>query len=952
MLCINCGNEFDEAAGPCPTCSEVAPTAEAMLGADNPAVAPANTTPASPVVKLPSQFSIKTKAFIAKSKTFVVGHKKQVIAVAVGLVLIITAVILFFAFYDFTTLKWDSKTDIKLTHVEPTTLSIGVIAKDKNQKPITNIEWIVNGGEVKATGAKVVWLLPRMTGKFKITAKTPSGKNIEKEINVYVLNETPISQKTLEIDPSGDEDKDGIINSDEIKYKTDIYLADTDSDGLTDNIEINILKTDPLKADTDADGLNDGNEMDLGLDPLKADSKGDGVKDGARTLNYKVEDNDTGVSLGITGKGDIASSTIDLSSNNAFGSIDGVINKIYNFYTPGKLENAVAKIRYDKDTVIAQGLSEDNLSLYYFNTETKQLEKIDSTLDKTNQTITADIKHFSQYLIADTTRVKFDRITQIMFIIDNSGSMYSAEQLKTAGLNYSGDDIGNDVNLKRLSLTKDMIKTLTGNYEFGLGQFAGNFDNLLSTNFSGDKNIVLSKVDKINNVKYFKESGTNIIEALNSGIDNFSIKNGDSRYIVIMTDGNNNRGDLDDAKASIISNAISKDIRICAIGLGENVDSNELSDIATGTGCGYYNASIDAALDEMYSKVGADINYNYVDTDRDFTVDGMVEADSGFVNSRDGFSFANFSSTKSNGGNCHGMAIFAMKYFTHTLSVNMDELVETGVKKGINNPSGLDINAPGYNLKNTKFNNYGINLYDFQFNDMFTLSTEMLGGGRPDDYRRYDKNNQTMYYTDKYKKIYENAGYKFVVEKNDGSSYSKNDGKVAKSADEIIAWEKVILDPTSDNFNKNVDNDEKQLINAIYRHYVFQMSDSDISFGTDPDKSFKIVDFNLRQGIPVVISISNFFEGISHTINVTKIIRDIDNTNKLKFEVYDNNNPFDKNNPENRSYIEVERSKFSKYSFDATGWSNKYQYKFRYESNGISVTIPIVEPETFQFTTW
>ncbi len=64
-----------------------------------------------------------------------------------------------------------------------------------------------------------------------------------------------------------DTDKDGIRDIDEKRYGTSATLADSDTDGLNDYLEINQYKTDPILADTDGDSYLDGAEVDNGYDP-------------------------------------------------------------------------------------------------------------------------------------------------------------------------------------------------------------------------------------------------------------------------------------------------------------------------------------------------------------------------------------------------------------------------------------------------------------------------------------------------------------------------------------------------------------------------------------------------------------------------------------------------------------------------------------------------------------
>ena len=88
----------------------------------------------------------------------------------------------------------------------------------------------------------------------------------------------------------GDEDfdGDGLSNKEECQYQTNICEKDTDGDGLTDYEEISIYFTNPLLADTDKDGLKDSSEIRLGTDPGNEDSDGNGIKDGEELFTQNV----------------------------------------------------------------------------------------------------------------------------------------------------------------------------------------------------------------------------------------------------------------------------------------------------------------------------------------------------------------------------------------------------------------------------------------------------------------------------------------------------------------------------------------------------------------------------------------------------------------------------------------------------------------------------------------
>ncbi len=64
-----------------------------------------------------------------------------------------------------------------------------------------------------------------------------------------------------QIDPDGDEDKDGLTNGQEDELGTDPLDPDTDDDGLDDGLEVKVIGTDPKKADSDGDSVKDGVEV-------------------------------------------------------------------------------------------------------------------------------------------------------------------------------------------------------------------------------------------------------------------------------------------------------------------------------------------------------------------------------------------------------------------------------------------------------------------------------------------------------------------------------------------------------------------------------------------------------------------------------------------------------------------------------------------------------------------
>ena len=96
--------------------------------------------------------------------------------------------------------------------------------------------------------------LPEEKTTIVVTTTTPSP-----EVDVFRA-QVEVAQKT-------DQDLDGLSDSEEGTYGTNLAVADTDEDGLLDKDEITIFHTDPLKKDSDGDGHTDGAEVRNGYNP-------------------------------------------------------------------------------------------------------------------------------------------------------------------------------------------------------------------------------------------------------------------------------------------------------------------------------------------------------------------------------------------------------------------------------------------------------------------------------------------------------------------------------------------------------------------------------------------------------------------------------------------------------------------------------------------------------------
>lgn len=902
-FCSNCGTNLKEflSNGEMPQVSQEIKN-EQIISSQTPVPQPNQEETMTEMLSKKSNDFIKP--IMDKLKVFVSKYKKQLLVGLSCLIIVFISAVAYGNLFGFEKLKWDKDyEDYKLDFVNQNKVKLGINFSD--EKKIDQLKIKTTCGKYENNGLEVEWDLTEALGKCNIVVSYKL-KKISKDITVinpFAENKDLSLEYKIDYDSDEDLDLDGLTNKQEKEYKTNPEMADTDMDGLEDNYEISTSKTDPLKKDSDGDGLSDYDEIELGFNPLKADSKGDGIKDGERTVSYTVKNDKLGITLNITGKGNISSTTIDTFKNSTFKDMDGLLDTVYNFYTSGKIESAKVTIPYSLKEITAKGLKEDNLTLYYFNEKTKKLEAMPTVVDKKNKVITVTLKHFSKYVLGDSNVVLTTTNNQIMMVIDNSVSMYTYNQLTALGYTEITGADGNDSSFKRLSLTNNLIDMFTGSYYFGISEFAGNYINLQK--FTDNKASAKKAVNSIKNDLDRIGNGTNIVNALNRGIGEFS-KDDNGHYLILLTDGKDTSdyNTLSSNKNTIISDAKSKDIKICVIGLGSSIDTDDLNTIAEQTGCDYYNASDAGALAEIYSIIGADINYNLVDTDGDGNVDGTIIADSGFIVTRDGFSFPNYGTNLSEGGHCYGMATIAELYYTKKLPMSADG-------KTVKSKSGLfstgNKSSYAYDLNNTYFSKFS-NLYDYKLKTNVLKNTfgfNTFGEEIPKDFR--ELSGKTLVYNKKYKDEMINSGlYDITTAKS-----------VLNAKQQLERWgvnykdsENALLNEDKMQSSSVINNTDKQLLNAIYSGFIRQHATEHYSsssnftlwlrnvFGSESTEKMNSAAFiellrkRLESGDVPVISAS--YSGGLHAINAISLAQDNEDSNHYYIGVYDNNYPGEK----------------------------------------------------------
>lgn len=808
-------------------------------------------------------------------------YKNIIIIVGIVIIVLIIGFATFSIVYDPIKISFTGD-DAKVVATMSNELKIGAVATNKKNKEF-DISWQTSAGTLNTDkGSEVTWELPEQEGTYSIVAKAGD--------KTKTKNVTIIKNQLGDLSLSNNED---------------VKLIDNDFDGLSDNYEKEISTTQELNADSDGDIVNDGNEIILGLNPNAKESGSKNDQDNEIESKYTLKNDNIGINILFKGKDNIASSSVDLYDLNTINEIDAVISKVYSIKTQGTLTNANISIKYDKNIVSKNSLDENKLSIYKLDTQNNKFIKQNSSVDSANSTVSATVTELGMFFLADSSKMKEKVSTELMFVIDNSGSMYSKEMVDGSQ--------ENDTQFKRVDLSNSIIDKLKGDYKFGAGKFTFEYSELIG--MTNDKQKIK---EEINSIKTSTEkfSGTYIGNALEGGLKQFDNKNNDVRkYLILLTDGKDTKEveGYDEKKLEKATlDAKNKNVKVFTIGLGEEIDSKVLQKISTQTGGKYYYASSSKVLEDVFELIAADINYCLVDLDKDSNDDYIILGNSDFLAKQNGMPIENFSSTTNKYGATYGMCLFSKLYFEDKMPSKMSEIsVKNTDTNEIQKTNGYDIRIG----KDTK----GILLNNYELKDLSFMKEN------PKDFMASTVSDGTLNINDTYKKklaLY-GASYYYLTPNNNNAQFKKYENYKLNTE----------YEDKETSSKSTSSKEDKNFINAIYRLDILKYRDERISFEKEPDKAFAYVIEVLKKGeVPIVI-LNN-----SYTVAIEKVLVDINDSNHFKFEVYDSNYGGDK------KLVDIKRTKI--FNSLKSNDSNEYEYKFTYNEKNVDVSVSIPNIDT------
>ncbi len=438
-----------------------------------------------------------------------------------------------------------------------------------------------------------------------------------------------------------------------------------------------------LNVDSDNDGYTDLVEDYLGLNKNEPE-----VYSKTNAITFEVTDGDK-LSLSLIGTPNIA--TVSVAENTDI-SIKGrayMLSPIYEFYIDNFQDNVFsAELTLEFDDTGMSDADRQQVIIYQY-LDDGSILPLDDCIVKGNK-VTAHLKHFSKYFAAHkklTTWEGFKKVG-VYFLIDDSGSMYSASAIEkqfkvdiedTDEVSLGKDPLGVRWNFTSYFLQHPKLeKDLRGIVKLGVSSYTLEPTTLINY---GDLDDLTSAKEIIDNYKKVPRSldylisGTSMYNAVKKGVDILEHSDVGTKYIIILTDSN--QTDLSDVKELIRDHPNIIPITIC---IGCN--SNELAELAYSNKMGCYHIAssmtyttiadkiFSSLMPTVYEEISfADIKKSgseIVQTTK--TIKAVPIADSGFRRERDGFPIHNFSSYDSRtevttGGACFGFSEAAKKYY-------------------------------------------------------------------------------------------------------------------------------------------------------------------------------------------------------------------------------------------------------------------------------------------------
>lgn len=641
---------------------------------------------------------------------------------------------------------------------------------------------------------------------------------------------------------------------DKVSASLNLYLADSDGDGLSDAFELAWTSSDAAVADSDGDGLSDGVEVLAGLgskNPMTDGKTPDAQIPFERTLEIG------NASLKAGGNANCFLTDMTASSGPVCNS-PGVIGAPVEIDGADNSETLTLEFKVDNGVLSKWNSSPETLCVYEILSDGSDFRELDD-VTTSETTVSVPIEKDGIYALVDSSLIDGDYNVNVFFLIDNSGSMYPEELCENSE--------ENDVDFKRLDLTENIINEFNGSTYFGAAKFTQKYTRIMPLSTDEDK-----LIDELDKMRSEQEAftGTEIAASLMRAADEFSPEPLNKNYIILITDGMPSVYNEAREQAAI-EYCQKKNITVISIGLGKHIEPTYLSELSEKTNGMFFRVSNAEGLEAVYEKIALLIKDNQINVTDDGYPDMYVISDTGYCFDEDGMRFG-VPTTESSNGMALGTAMINKKYYSGTLAMS-----ESGYTSSeVGSVSGYDISSHEF-FQDTRQDLSSLVLDCASAYEGYLAIKEKWDFAKVDD--------GLLKYSDE-TRSYISRNNMVCVEK-DYFGEGENAGPVIKifrtiTFQPVVPYERyevAALDCT-----KLTDSD-RSIVDAIrYYDNIFSSDKAQIlAFGANGDEAFSTLSEELTNGLPSVVTTG------TQVYNVSRLLRENDNPNRYVLEAYNIN---------------------------------------------------------------
>ena len=284
-----------------------------------------------------------------------------------------------------------SVTPTEVPSVSPTVTPTPEITPVGTPTPAETVDYIDTDGDGLPDSYEAVY-------GTDINASDTDDDGISDYIEV-VWGLDPLSDSGLE-----DTDRDGLINSEEVLIGTDVWNSDTDGDTLSDYDEIYLYDTNPLLFDSDGDDISDADELSLGKNP---NDKLDKDVLCEQCISMIISNSDVSIFNEVSVTMSLPNAIDTIVSIQDFTNIDmysmetyGIIGSPVEFNCDVEFNSATITFFYNEDSL--GDTSEEDIGILWYDEEHNgYVVQEQAVLNTDANTVTLEVSHFSTYLAVD-----------------------------------------------------------------------------------------------------------------------------------------------------------------------------------------------------------------------------------------------------------------------------------------------------------------------------------------------------------------------------------------------------------------------------------------------------------------------------------------------------------------------------------------------------------------------